>query len=348
MQDEVARAVVSEIKVKLTPQEQVRLASARPVSPEVYELYLKGRYFWSKRDAKDLRTAIDYFEKAAAQDPTYAPAYAGLADCYAVMVIHSDVRPKEVFPKAAAAARKALEIDDTLAGPHAALAWTKDVYEWDWAGAEREYRRALELNPNYSTAHQWFALHFAYLGRIEEGIAEMKRAQELDPLSLIINTNLGQLLYFARHDDEAIEQFRKTLEMDPNFVHAHYCLGAVYGLRGRYEEAIAERKKAVELSGGSPIRLAGLGNAYGRAGKKAEALKVVEHLKELSTRTYVDPAQIAVAYVGLGEKDQVFAWLGRAYGEHSLTFFLKADPGFDPFRADQRFQDLLRHVGLPE
>lgn len=327
-------------------EEQARLVNTRSVDPEAHRLYLLGRYYWNKRTAKDLRTAIDYFGKTIAQDPFYAPAYAGLADCYAVMVAHSNARPSEVFPKAAAAATKALEIDDTLAGPHAALGWTKDLYEQDWTGAEREYKRALELNPNYATAHQWYALHFAFLGRIEEAITEIRRAQELDPLSLITAANLGQLLYFARRYDEAIEQLRKVLDMDANFVQARYVLGAVYEQQGRYEEAIAERRRAAELSGGAAMRLASLGKAYAQAGKRAEALKILKQLKEQSKRDYISPSSIAVIYLGLGDKDQAFAWWQRACAEQFLPFFLKVDPNFDPLRSDPRFQELLRCMGL--
>ncbi len=347
LQSEIARDISREIKAKVSSDEQARLVTTRSVDPQVHRLYLLGRYHWNKRSAKGLSAAIDYFQKAIAQDPTYAPAYGGLADCYAVMVTHSSARPSDVFPKAIAAATKALEFDETLADPHASLAYTKDVYEWDWAGAEREYKRALQLNPNDASTYHWHALHFAYMGQLEEAITEIKKAEELDPVSVIVTANEGMLLHFFRHDDEAVAELQKALEMDPNFILAHSTLGAVYTSQGRYDEAIAERKKAVELSKGF-FGLAGLGRAYAQAGRRAEAEKIIKELQEQARRDYVHPSHLALIYIGLGDKDSAFAWLEKAYAEHSFLYFLKSDPNFDPLRSDPRFQDLLRRMNLPQ
>jgi TolB-like protein/Flp pilus assembly protein TadD len=348
LQSEIARDISREIRAKLSAEERARLTNTRSVDPQAHRLYLLGRYYWNKRSANGISAAIDYFQKAIAQDSAYAPAYAGLADCYAVLPTHSSAHPSDVFPKAIAAATKALEIDETLAAPHAALAYTKDVYEWDWSGAEREYKRALELNPNDANAAHWHALHLAYVGRLDEAITEITRAQELDPLSLVIATNHGMLLYFTRREDEAVTQLSNVLKMDPTFVLAHSTLGAIYDNQERYDEAIAQRKKAVELSKGVAFyALAGLGKAYARAGKRAEAEKIVEQLKQQSTREYVHPSHFAFIYLGLGEKDLAFTYLEQAYAEHSFFYVLKSDPAFDPLRSDPRFQDLLRRMGLP-
>src|SRR5262249_52475709 len=278
----------------------------------------------------------------------YALAWAGLADCYAVYSAFEALPPREAFPKAKEAASKALAIDDTLAEPHAALAYAKAAYDWDRPGAEREFKRAIELNPNYATAHSWYSLDLEATGRLEEAIAEAKRAQEADPLSLMISTLVGKTLYSARRYDQAIEQLRKALEMDPNFPRAHYNLGMTYGQVGRHGEAIAECQKAVSLSGGEPGALGVLGYAYALSGKRAEAQKVLAELKDLSRRRYVAPYDSALIYVGLGDKAQALEWLGKAYEDHSLEpTWRKVYPQFDPLRGEPRFQDLLRRMGLP-
>ena len=217
----------------------------------------------------------------------------------------------------------------------------------DWAGAEREYKRALQLNPNDASTYHWHALHFAYMGQLEEAITEIKKAEELDPVSVIVTANEGMLLHFFRHDDEAVAELQKALEMDPNFILAHSTLGAVYTSQGRYDEAIAERKKAVELSKGF-FGLAGLGRAYAQAGRRAEAEKIIKELQEQARRDYVHPSHLALIYIGLGDKDSAFTWLEKAYAEHSFLYFLKSDPNFDPLRSDPRFQDLLRRMNLPQ
>jgi len=251
------------------------------------------------------------------------------------------------MPKAKAAAEKALQIDETLGEAHASLANVKERYDWDLAGAEREYKRAIELNPNYATAHQWYGLNLAVMERYPEAIAEIKQAQELDPLSLIINMNAGWFLYFARQYDEAIEQCQKTLELDPNFAGTHWMLGQAYRQKRMYQEAIAEFQKAIGLSEGDPIRRAVLGHAYAVAGKRGEAEKIISELKELSKQRYFPPYFIALIYVGLDDKDHAFEWLEKAFAERSAgLIYLKVEPMFDPVRSDPRFHDLLRRVGF--
>jgi TolB-like protein/Tfp pilus assembly protein PilF len=348
VQTEVARAVADQIRLQLTPEQQARLASARPVEPEVHEAYLKGRFFWNQRTGRGLEEAIAYFQKALRADPNFASAYVGLADSYLLLGTHAGSRPLDIYPKAKAAALKALELDDTLAEAHTSLAYEKDLYEWDWAGAEREYRRAIELNPSYATAHGWLGLHFAYLGRMDEAIAEMRRARELDPLSLIINANLATLLHWGGREQEALDQFRKTLEMDPNFAFGRMVFGRYLIDRGMYKESIAELQTAVALSP-TASRRSLLGWAYARSGNRVEALKILSELQEMSGREYVPPWAIANLYTGLGDRERAIEWLGRAYQERSTSeIFLKANPGFDPLRSDPRFKALLRQMNLPD
>jgi tetratricopeptide (TPR) repeat protein len=348
LQDDVARAISNQIKVKLTPQEQVRLASARPVNPEAHEAYLKGRYYWNKRTEEGFRKAIEYFSEATEKDHNYALAHAGLADSYILLGTYGVLPPKEAYAKAREAATKALELDDTLGEAHNALATVKSDYDWDWPGAEREFRRAIELNPGYATAHQWYGELLSNLGRHEEALAEIKRAQQLDPLSLIINAVSGRNLLFAGRDDLAIEQLRKTLEMDPHFAQAHFFLGWAYVRKGTFAEAIAEFQRAATLSPDITAYKGGLAHAYARAGKSAEARKLLSELKEESKRTYVSWYDFAAIYAGLGEKDQAFTCLERAYEQHvDRLVEAKGDPLFDPLHSDPRFQDLMRRIGLP-
>ncbi len=350
LQSEVAGAIAREIKVKLTPQEQARLASPRSVDPEAYQAYLRGRYYWNKRSEDGFRKGLEYFQQAIAKDPTYALAYAGLADCYALLgaVGYAGAETKEVMAKAKAAARKALEIDDTVAEAHASLAFITFRFDWNWPEAEREFRRAIELNPNYPTAHQWYAMDLGIMGRTEEALAEIRRAQELDPLSLTINAGVARLLKSAGQQDKAIEQIRKTLEMDPNFIQAYFDLGLIYTESGMYQQAIAEFEKGGTLSGGNPQIKSGLGLAYGLSGRRADALRILDQLNEQSERGYVSPFSIAVVYAGLGEKDRTLAWLEKAYEVRANEMvYIKTELIFDNLRSDPRFQDLLRRIGIP-
>jgi tetratricopeptide (TPR) repeat protein len=348
LQREVAREIAKEVQVKLTPQQQTHFASTRPVNPEAYEAYLRGRYFWNKRTEEGLTKGIEFFGQALEKDPAYALAYTGLADCYCLLGVLSFRPPKDAFPRAKAAAAKALELDETCAEAHISLARVKADYEWDWHGAEGEYKRAIELNPNYATAHHWYSDYLQGRGRQDEAIAEIKRALELDPLSLIINAVAGQQLYSGRRYDQAVEQLRKALEMDPNFALAHWFLGDTYEQKAEYESAIAEYQKARTASGGSTYAVAALGRAYAAAGKRREALKILGELKELSKRTYVSPYFMGSIYIALGGKDQALEWLQKAYEERDPWMgYLKVEPAFDPLRSDPRFQDLLRRMNFP-
>ncbi len=349
LQSDVAQAIAQEIQVKLTPAEESRLASARPVSPAAYEAYLKGRYHWNKRTPEGIKTAIEYFQQSIEKDPNYALAYAGLADCYVVAANPSP--PKEKMPKAKAAAAKALQLDGTLAEAHTSLAAVLSKYDWDWPGAEKEFKHAIELNPRYEAAHEWYAAWYLVpMGRLQEAIAEEKRAQELDPVSVIISFELGIVLYFAREYNQAIEQFRKTLELNPNFRQAQTYLAAAYGQKGMYEQAVAGFQKSLTLPGGTewPPTRAGLGYAYGVSGRKDEARKVLNEMKQLARQKYVSAYDVALIYVGLEEKDLAFIWLEKVYEERSRGLStIKADPRMDSLRSDPHFQDLLRRIGLP-
>jgi serine/threonine protein kinase/TolB-like protein/Tfp pilus assembly protein PilF len=348
LQSEVAQAITSEIKIKLTPQEQARLARARPVNPEAHEAYLKGRYYWNLRTEEGLKKGIEYFQQAVEKDPGYALAYAGLADSYAVMSGWNLMAPKEGYPRAKAAAFKALEMDETLAEAHVSLGDARYLYDWDWVGAEKEYKRAIELNPGYATAHQWYAEYLSHMGRHNEAIAELKRAQELDPLSLMINAIGGWIFVCARRYDEAIAQCRRTLELNAGFYPAHGNLGRVYEQEKLYDEAISEYQKAIALEAGNPFLAAELARVYAAAGRKTEALKIISNLRQLSKRRYVSPYKVAQIYVALRDFDQACAWLEKAYDERSYDLAgAKVDPTIDPLRSDPRFQDLLRRMNFP-
>ena len=294
-----------------------------------------------------MKKAIDYFNQAIEKDPNYAQAYTGLADSYALLGDweYGVLAPKEAFPRAKAAATKALELDSTLGEAHTSLAFSLDLFDWDWESADREFRRAIELNPGYATAHQWYAWHLIVLGRNGEALAEMRKAQNLDPLSLIISADMADALLITRRYDESIQQSRKTLDMDPNFAVAHYQLGQAFVQRHMYNEAIAELQKAIELSGGNPTCTSNLAYAYAVSGRRKEALKKLNELKKLSNHGFSNASEIALIYTGLDEKDQAMTWLERAYEERFNPSILQR-PAFDPLRSDRRFQDLLRRIGL--
>jgi eukaryotic-like serine/threonine-protein kinase len=349
MQDEVAQAIANELEIELAPHGQDRLASSRPVDPEAYEFFLKGRYYSSKRAGKEVEKSIEYFQKAIEKDPKYAPAYAGLADAYALLGYRGNLPSSEALAKGKASALKAVELDDSLAEAHASLAFIAETLEWDWPTAEREYKRALELNPGYAEGHNWYAGFLMYQGRFEEGIAEAKRARELDPLSLAINTALGGRLLLAGRENEAIEQIERTLEMDPNFAPAHNELGWAYLSRGKNQEAIAEFQRGLEISGSDPDESVDLGFAYAVMGKRDEAKRILAKLKTKREHSFVSPAALGILYGALGEKDEAFAWLEKAYElrDPQLTY-LKVGPKFVPLRSDPRFQDLLLRMGLPQ
>jgi serine/threonine protein kinase/Tfp pilus assembly protein PilF len=347
VQEEIAKEVSEKLRLRPTGEEQKRLAKRYTESPEAHQLYMKGRFLWNRRTGETLQRAAEYFQQAIEKDPSYALAWAGLADCYAVYGFYDVLPPKEANPKAKEAAIRALALDDTLAEAHATLAFVKTCYEWDWPGAEREFKRAIGLNPNYATAHQWYSNLLDGTGRLDEAIAEAKRAQEADPLSLVVNSAAGQTFYFARRYEQAIEQLRNALEMDPTFYLAHLLLAMVYEQVGRYEEAITESQKALSLPGGAPSALGVLGHAYALAGKRVEAQKVLAELKNLSKRHYVAPFEIALIYAGLGNKALGLEWLEMAYEDHSDRLrWIKVWPQFDSLRGEPRFQDLLRRMHL--
>jgi tetratricopeptide (TPR) repeat protein len=350
LQSQVARAIAGQIKIQLAPQEQQRFERAHPVNPEAFDAYLRGRYFWNRKTEERLPRAIDYFQQAIAKDPAYAPAYAGLADCYDLLVFGQYVTqfPKDIVPRAEASALKAVQLDNTLGEAHTSLAWIWLRFKWDWEGAEKEFKRALELNQNYAPAHHYYSLHLAAIGRQQEALAEIKQAQELDPLSVVVNGALGRQLYWARQYDGAVEQLRKTLELDPNYTSAHHYLGQAYRQKGMYEQAIEELTRARTLSRDNPIRISQLGHTFGLAGRKREARELLAQLKALSRSRYVARSNLAIIHAGLGEKEEAFKWLERGYQEREAALlFLRVEPTYDPLRSDPRFADLLRRIGLP-
>ena len=348
LQKEVARNIAEQIRIEVTPQEQAVLKSAKAVSPEAYEAYLKGRYFWNKRTADGLSKAVDYFNQAIAKDPNYAAAYSGLADTYALLGDwqYAVMPPKEAMPKAKAAAMKALELDDSLGEAHASLAFCLDGFDWNFEVADREFRRAIELNPGYATAHHWYSWHLSLLGRNSDAIAEMRKAENLDPLSLIINADLAELLLIAHLPDESIEQSRKTIEMDPQFAFAHNQLAQAYLEKHMFSEAIAELHTAIQISGESATLSANLARAYAATDRKAEAVRLLNDLRKRSTSTNGHATAIAMIYTALDDKDQAMASLERGYEERFNPGVLLR-PCFDPLRSDPRFQNLVRRVGLP-
>ena len=349
LQSHVASAIVNEIRVKLTPEDQVRLATTRQVSTQSYENYLKGRYYWNKRSQEGLTKAIDYFQLAIEQDPNYALAYAGLADCYSIIgsVIVGTVPALEVAPKARAAALKSLELDNTLAEAQTSLATVRFNYDWDWNAAASGFRRAVELNPNYATAYQRNSLYLMSMGRTSESIAEMNRAHDLDPLSISMNFSLGWRLYLAREYDRAIEQLRNTIDMDPDFVLPHLVLGQAYEQKKMYDQAITELRRAVDISQSSAPAIAALARAYAVSGRTTEARKLLAQLMEQSKRRYVSPFYVAIVYAGLGENDQALDWIEKAYKDRSNAIvFAKVDPQLDTLRSTPRFQSLLHRLAF--
>jgi tetratricopeptide (TPR) repeat protein len=347
LQDEIARGMAAGLKVQLTEEGERKLGRRYTGDLEAYELYLRGRFFWNKRTEEGLLKSIEHFEQAIARDPRYALAYAGLADSYAVFNLYSSAQLKDASPRAKAAAERALALDDTLAEAHATLGVLKQQYDWDWPGAEREFRRAIELDPNYATAYQYYSEHLALLGRTEESISYIRRAHELDPLSLIINTEVGFPYLCARRCEEALEHYRRALEMDPNFHLALFFAARCHVLEGELEEAIAVSRRAVDLSDGSSLTLGGLGYVYAAAGERARAREVLRELMDRSERRHVSPYLVATLHAGLGEHDRAFAWLEKAYEERDyLLVMLKVDPRLDTLRREARFASLLRRVGL--
>ena len=348
LQNDIAKEITSALRTRLSGEDENRLTKSYTANPEAYQDYLKGRFWWNKTNEEGFNKGIEYFEQAIEKDPSYALAYAGLADSYFSLGAYQYRPPEEVFPKAKDAVLKALEIDNTLSEAHISLARVKAEFDLDWSGADLEFRRAIQIDPSYPTGHDMYGNVLRHMGRLDEAIAEEKRAVELDPLSLLNNRDLGYAFYEARQYDQAIEQERKTLDLDPNYSPAHSILGRAYLQKALYSEGIAEFEKELAISPANPDALADLGRAYAMADRKAEAEKVLDQLSALSKQKYVTPKGLAAIYVALGEKDKAFEWLEKANQDRSLAvaISLKTYPGFDPLRSDPRFADLLRRINL--
>jgi TolB-like protein/Tfp pilus assembly protein PilF len=347
LQSEISRAVAQEIQAKLTPAEQERLARSRSVSPEAYELYLRGRHHWNMRIAQGFTKGAEYFLKAISVDPSYAAAYAGLADCAGSSGFWGFTSPAEGCGKAKAAAIKSLEIEET-AEAHTSLGWALIHYDFDFVQAEQHFQRAIELNPGYVTAHQWYAHCLGYSYRLDRSLERVKLALDIDPLSLNVNTTYVGVLWFQRNFDYAIDQCKRALELSPNFAILRWLLANLFQAKGMHAEALAERRWAVEASGGAPLFLAELGDSYAAAGNRNEALRMLDRLRELSKTSYVMAYWIALIHASLGEKDQAFHWLEMSYQERSPTLsFLKIDPRLDALRSDPRFDNHLLRLNLP-
>lgn len=349
IQDEVTLAVVDALKLKLLSSEKASLLKQPTDNTEAYQLYLKGRYYWHQRTEEGVKKGIECFEQAIDMDSNYALAYAGLGDSYSLLGLseYSALPPTEAFPKAKQASNKALEIDNTLAEAHVSLAFARMYFDWDFSRAELEYKQAIELKPSYATAHHFRALNLMAMGQADLAIAEMKEAQALEPLSLIINTNLGWMLYFARQYDQAIEQYQKTLEMDKNFYPTRFRLGQAYLQAGSFDDAVREFQQAVVLSERKARPLALLGYAYGLSGNRAEAEKMLDELQELSKKRYVSSLEIARIYVALDERDRVFDCFNKAVEEREgWLIWVRLEPSFDSLRSDARYVELQRRMGL--
>ncbi len=348
LQGEIARDVSTKLKSKLSGADVAKVEKTYTANPEAYQLYLKGKFYWNKRTGESLKQAAEFYRQAIEKDPNYALAYSGLAETY-VLFSSYDVAPADdSMPQAKAAAQRALAIDDSLAEAHTALGFYLSNYEWDRAGSEKEYRRAIELKPNYATVHHWLGADLSNVKRFDEGLVELRRAEELDPLSPIIGTNLGDTLLFAHRYDEAIAQYKRTLVSNPDFPYAHVALSRAYGSKGMYSEAIAEARRAIELHyGSSPKGYLGLWLA--RSGKRDEALKLLAELKQEANRSYVQADTIALIYIGLGDKVEALNWLekqmlSRAETASSYAVALQ----LDSLRSEPRFKEMLKRMNLPE
>jgi TolB-like protein/DNA-binding winged helix-turn-helix (wHTH) protein len=350
LQGEIAHQVGDEIQLALGDGRNTGNARAAIAAPttsyEAYDLYLKGRYFWNKRNAQSFRQAAEYFQLALDKDPNYAPAYAGLADTFALMSSYGYAPPAEFIPKARAAALKALQLDESLAGAHASLAVIAQNYDWDWPTAEREYRRAIQLDPDYATAHQWYAECLGFEGRFDEAFAESEIARKLDPLSLIISADYGALLYFSRQYDRSIEEFRRVLEMEPNFPRAYIVIFPLVE-KGLFAEALADVgkwKQVVDSPWPSAVQV----YVYARSGQMDLARRSLQEMARKHQREFLDPAAMLMAHVGMNNKDDTFAWMKKCYDARSPLTTLKVDPMYDPLRSDPRFQKFLQDVRLAQ
>jgi len=351
LQHDLAGAIAEEMKVNLTTAEREHLKHTSEVNPEAYAAYLHGRFYWYKRTNDGFRKSIQYYEQAIADDPKYAPAYAGLADAYALLGSSPNdaLPPNRAMPKAKAAAKQALQIDDGLAEAHASLDYVSAVYDWDWATAEKEFQRAIDLNPNYAGAHEWYAGFLAARGRQSEALIEMKRARDADPLLVLMHAALAEALYYSRRYDEVIAQCQQTLELDPDYPLAHFHLGRAYMAKSMYPEAIAEYQKAQASLGETPALVMAIGYANAKAGNIAAAQKALDELHAQSKRRYVPALYFGAIYTGLGDSNNGMTWLEKAYQEHSdYLIFLNVDPMADSLRSNPRFQLLLQKIGIAQ
>ncbi len=347
LQSEISRDVSRKLQARLSGADERKLAKNYTANAEAYRLYLQGRYYYFKLTQQDIRKGISFYQQAIDADPTYALAYAGMADAYRSLPIAGYVPSKEAFPQAKAAANRALELDDDLAEAHVVLGWVGFWFDWDWNAAEMQLKRAIELSPNNADAHRAYAHLLSNLARHDEALVEAERARQLDPLTLITQALEGQFLLYAGRDDEAISRLRKTLEINSDFWIAHNNLGRVYIHLGRFDEAISELQKAIKLSNGSTEPVTQMGYALAKSGKRAQALSTLGELKSFATNNYVPAYNFAMIYNGLGEKDQALAYLERSLQEREVQItFIKVDTRWDELRIDPRFQEIMRRVGL--
>lgn len=348
IQDDIAQAIVKALKIKLIDKKDEKIYKNYTENVDAYSEYLKGRYHWNKRTADALKKSIEHFNMAIEKDPQYALAFAGLADAYIILGLYGASPPKFVMPKAKAAAQKAIEIDADLPEAHISLGCIQSVYDWDWSGAEEQFKWGIDLNPNYAIAHHWYAINYLVpMGRFDEAIDEVKKALDLDPISLVINTTVGLVHYYAREYDKAKDIFLQTLEVESNFAMAHFFLGQTYTQQKLFDDALNEFEEANKLFGGSTNMLATYGTAEALAGKKADAEKMLDSLLNTSKQKYVSAYDIAMIYTGLGEKEKAFEWLEKAIDEHSyLLIYLNVDPILNPLRGDKRFDTLRKKMSL--
>jgi tetratricopeptide (TPR) repeat protein len=349
LENEVARSVAAEIQVQLTPGQRQRLAAAPTISRDAYESYLKGRYFWNKRNPEDLKKALGCFKQASEEQPDFARAFAGLADTYSLLgAAGFDVLSRsDAGQKAREAAKRALELDPGMAEAHASMGFVLYSYDWNWPAAEKEFKQAILLNPSYATAHEWYSEYLNDFGRKEESLSEAEAALALDPISVLAIQFVARAHYFARRFDQAMESSRKALELDPNFSIAHLRLGRSCAAKGMYAEAITEFQEFGRLSGDESLATASIGNALARSGDRTRALQSLDQLTALSAQKHVPAICFAIVHIGLGNQRQAFIWLDKAYEEHSdFLLVLKVDPLFDPVRINPRFQEILQRVGL--
>jgi tetratricopeptide (TPR) repeat protein len=346
-QEEISRQISEKLRLQLTGAEIERINRHTTKDSDAYQSYLQGRFQWNKRTLEGLQASIEYFQEAARKDPNYALAYAGEADAYASLAEFNVLPTREVMPKVRVAASKALDLDNTLAEAHTSLAWER-FHDWDWAGTETEFKHAIALDPSYPTARIWYGDFLSAMGRFDEAQAQLVSAAEANPLSPVIGLALASRLYYARQYAAAIEQCQKTLAIESTFIPAHHLLGQAHLANGHFPEALAELKKALALSEGDTNELAALAYGHAAAHETAEARRLLQELKERSEQTYVQPLALAVIHLGLGNRDEAFDWLGKAFTDRSAGLvYLKVDPLFDTISTDARFTDLVRRVGLP-